>query len=577
MASLRRDITAHYIDHTLAHPTSLSFSQEPDQFGSFIHRLQCLPSSDRGSTPLGNLSRILEFMNDKLFPCLPQSQRETFPKSLTKPLTTSIMTRLLISSLPSKLDALPTFLDLTRTSVDFETKYIVGLLKSDTFEREIKNWVDNVCAHYERGRRERILNDVRETIQASVSRPKDTFPAELVTVISATQPRAESAPVATDDWNSNDDRISKTDSSGSAIDAEDAWGFDDDVETPEEAPISKPDPLDELEPDPNEAWGWNDEVAEEQPEASIQDSAAFTPEEPTEQDEVWDDDPWADDSVTNEVAVAPSIVSSPQPAPAPSASSSRQQPLSNGHPPTNGHVANGHHSPSKPSKPANTVSKETYLVSVLVRRIVQAVEDVVHEGKALASSGIFTKSSLPTSTPGTLIMQSGALILDLYRALHPVMAASRLSQPAGRMQFSNDCYYLSEEMARMLKYEQRLPSVQERLEECKDDLRVLADSWFYRGIVSVVIAVDIHACIDSVRRQDEQISALESVLADADGFAETSDQERYDECEMVITRILRDVRNIAHTWKVSTLLETRCHSLSYPQSRFFQKASTTRQ
>ncbi|KAF8548939.1 hypothetical protein OG21DRAFT_1515713 [Imleria badia] len=532
MTSLRRDITAHYIDHSLTHPTSLSFSQEPDQFGSFIHRLQRLPSSNHGSTPLGNLSRILEFMNDKLFPCLPQSQRETFPKSLVKPLTTSIMTRLLISSLPSKLNALPTFLDLTRTSVDFESKYIVGLLKSDTFEREIKNWVDNVCAHYERGRRQHVLDDVRETIQASVSRPKDTFAAELVTIISVTQPSAEPASVAADDWNLNDDRISKTDSSGSAIDAEDAWGFDDDVEA-EEAPVSKPDPVEELEPDPNEAWGWNDELAEEQTEASVQDSVSITPEEPAEQDEVWDDDPWADDSAVtlpDRQPVAPSIVSPPQPAPAPAASSSRQQPLSNGHPPTNGHVANGHRPPSKPSKPANTVNKEPYPVSVLIRRIVQAVEDALHEGEALASSGIFPKSSPSTSIPGTLIMQSGALVLDLYRALYPVMAASRLSQPAGRMQFSNDCYYLSEEIARILKHEQGLPSVQERLEECKDDLGVLADSWFYQGI-------------------DQQIAALGGVLADADGFADTSDQERYDECEMVITRVLRDVRSIAHTWK----------------------------
>jgi centromere/kinetochore protein ZW10 len=490
IASLRRDITTHYIDHTLDYPTSLSFSQEPDQFGSFIHRLRRLPSStNHEPTPLSNLSRILEFMNDKLFPCLPQSQCESFPRSLAKPLTTSIMTRLLIPSLPSTLDALPTFLELTRTSVDFETKYIVALLKGDTFDREIRNWVDNVCAHYERGRRQRILDDVRETILASVSRPKDTFHAELVTVINVTRPSVEPAPVApiaTDSWNLNNDHISRTNSSGSGIDAGDAWGFDDEVEEPEEAPVSKPDSLEEPEPDPNEAWGWNDE---EQPEASPQDPAETTPEEPTEQDQVWDDDPWAEDSVANEVAVpdhlpvASSIASPPQLAPAASASSSRQQPLSNGHPSTNGHV-NGHHPPSRPSQNANTVNKEPYSVSVLIRRIVQAVEDALHEGKALASSGIFPKTSLSTSTPGTLIMQTGALALDLYRALHPVVAASGLSQPAGCMQFSSDCYYLSEEIARMLKHEQGLPSVQERLEECKGNLKVLADSGFYQGIVS---------------------------------------------------------------------------------------------
>lgn len=489
MTSLRRDIIAHYIDYSLDHPTLLSISQEPDQFGSFIHKLQRLPSSTtHDATPLGNLSRILEFMNDKLFPSLPQSQHETFLRSLAKPLTSSIMTRLLIPSLPSKLGALPTFLELTRTSVDFETKFVVGLLKGDTFEREIRNWVDNVCAHYERGRRQRILDDVRKTILANASRHKDTFSAELVTVINVTHPSVESAlvaPVPTDNGSLHDDRISKTDSSSSGFDTEDAWGFNDDVEEPDEPPVSKPDPLEEPEPDPNEAWGWNDELAEEQPETSSQDSTEITPEEPTEQDEVWDDDPWADDSVVNEVTlpghppVGSPTVLSPQPA-----SSSQQQPLSNGHPPTNGHTVNGLQIPAKPSRNASTINKEPYSVSVLVRRIVQVVEDALHEGKALASSGIFSKSSPSISTPGTLIMQSGALVLDLYRALYPVAAASKLSQPPGRMQFSNDCYYLSEEMARVLKNEQGFSSVQERLEECTDDLRVLADSWFYQSIVS---------------------------------------------------------------------------------------------
>lgn len=50
------------------------------------------------------------------------------------------------------------------------------------------------------------------------------------------------------------------------------------------------------------------------------------------------------------------------------------------------------------------------------------------------------------------------------------------------------------------------------------------------------------------------MAALEDVLADGDGFTDTSHQERYDECEMVITRVLRDVRNIAHAWKVSMFL-----------------------
>ncbi|KAG9313057.1 hypothetical protein JVU11DRAFT_6497 [Chiua virens] len=508
MTSLRRDLVTHYIDYSLDHPTSLSYSQETDQFGSFIYRLQRLLSSTNHPTPLSNLSCILEFLDDKLFPSIPLSQRETFARSFVKPLTTSIMTRLLVPSLPSNLDALPAFLNLTGSSVDFETKYVVGLLKGDTFEREIKNWVDNVCAHYEKGRRQRILDDVRESILASASRLKDTFVAELITFIGGREEPAPISPVPTD--KSNDVRSLKTDLSSSGVDAEDAWGFDDDVEEPGESPTSKPGSSEEPEPDPSEAWGWNDEPVGEPPS---QDSLDTMPEERTEEVEIWDD-PWADDSVANE------------PVPAASTSSSRQQPPSNGHPPTNGHVTNGFHPLSKPLQSPRTVNREPYQVSVLVRRIVRAVEDSLHEGKVLASSGIFTISFPSVSTPGTLIMQCGALILDLYHALYPVVAASKLSQPVGRMQISNDCFYLSEEITRVLKNEQPLSSVKEKLEECKGDLHVLADSWYYQGV-------------------DKQIVTLEEVLADAHGFTDTSDQERYDECEMVITRVLRDVRTIA--------------------------------
>ena len=482
MATLRRDIFIHCIDHSLDHPAMLPSSQEPDQYGSFIHRLQRLsPSTNHSATPLDNLSCILEFINDKLFPCIPQSQRGAFQKSFARPLTTSIMTRLLIPSLPSKLDALPAFLELTRNAVDFEMKYVVGLLKGDAFEREIKNWVDNVCAHYERGRRQHILNDLRETILASASRPKDTFSAELVTVIDVAQSSVKPTPTLADSWISNDVQSLKTDSSSSGIDAGEAWGFDDDIGEPEESPVAKQGSSDELEPDPGEAWGWNDELPEEQPETTVQASAKVMPEEPTGEDEVWDDDPWAD---ANEVALPDYPSAVPTALPQASASSSRQQPLSNGHPSTNDRVTNGHHPPSKPAQNTHHVNKEVYLVSVLVRRIVQAVEDVLHEGKALATSGIFAKSPASSLTPGTLIMQSGALALELYIALYPVIAASRLSQPAGRMQFSNDCHHLSEELARILDHEQRLSGVQERLEECKDDIKVLADSWYFQSIVS---------------------------------------------------------------------------------------------
>ncbi|KAF8845113.1 hypothetical protein BDN67DRAFT_920456 [Paxillus ammoniavirescens] len=538
MMSLRRDVTTHYIDHSLDHPTLLTVSKEPDQSGLLVHKLQQCPSppTSCNTTRLGNLSRILDFISETLFPCLPQSQRDSFPRSLSNPLVASIMTRLLIPSLPSKLEALPAFLELTKNAVDFEAKYLNGLLKGDAFEREIKNWVDNVCAHYERGRRLHILDGARTTILASSTGRKETFSVELVTILEIPQTNldveAAPSPVA-DAWSFDDSRSFKTGSSKSAIDMEDAWGFDDEVEAPEKVP----DPAPDLEPDPSDAWGWNnDEMTEERADASTEQSTEAAPEEPAEEDGVWDDDPWADDSGANELTppdhqpTTPSIPPPPQPVLALSSTDIQQKIPPNGYQTSNGHGPTGIHKSPKNLRDSSAVSREPYSASVLTKRIIQAVENALHEGKALDSSGIFAHFPTSTSPPGTLIMQSGALVLDLYRALYPVVAASRLSQPAGHMQFSNDCYYLSEEVNRVLRSEPRVPTVKAKLEECRDDLKVLADSWFYVGI-------------------EKQVSALGDILAGADGFTDTSDQERYDECEMAITRALRDVRSVAHTWK----------------------------
>ncbi|KIJ65573.1 hypothetical protein HYDPIDRAFT_152514 [Hydnomerulius pinastri MD-312] len=539
LTSLRRDLTTHYIDYSLQHTASLTAVTESDQSGLTVHRLQRLPPipTSPDSASLDNLSRVLDFINDKFFPSLPQSQKDSFPRSLAKPLTTSIMSGLLILSLPSKVQALPAFLELCHRAVDFETKYVVGLLGGDAFEREIKSWVDNVCAHYERGRRLRILDDARTTILASATRKKETFFAELVVAPEPVRPSlaVETAPSSEPDaWGLEDDQRFKPGSANSAVDASDGWGFDDEVAESEESPATKPDVVLEPEPDPSDAWGWNDdEPVEEDVESANQETADPAPDNSAEEEDVWDDDPWADDSAVNDVTLpdrplaAPTV--SPPSVPAPSApSSASQKRQQNGHQHTNGHITNGVPQSSNGPQDTSIVGREPYPVSIFTKDVVQAVENALHEGKAFASSGIFPPTSTPL--PGTLIMQSGALVLDLYRALYPVVAASQLARPADHMQLSNDLYYLAEEIKRVTTHQCGELIIKDKLEECKEDLRVLAESWFHVGV-------------------EKQVSALGDVLAGADGFTDTSDQERYDECEMAITQALRDVRNVAHAWK----------------------------
>ena len=48
--------------------------------------------------------------------------------------------------------------------------------------------------------------------------------------------------------------------------------------------------------------------------------------------------------------------------------------------------------------------------------------------------------------------------------------------------------------------------------------------------------------------------ALNDLLGGANGFIETSDQDRYDEYETVVMGVLRNIRSVAQAWKVCLFL-----------------------
>ncbi|KAG6332376.1 hypothetical protein ID866_6708, partial [Astraeus odoratus] len=539
LTTLRRDLTNRYFVHILCHPDLTISITEDDSSGFLVHKLQCLPSRDTISldNALQNLASLLDFFNNKAFPHLPPSQRHSFPHSLAKPLTTSIMTNLLTPSLPSTLDALPDFLELTGKAVEFEFRYIVNLLGGDSTEREIKSWADNVCAHYERARRISILDTFRGVVLEKAARKGDTFMTELVVSREVVQdydhtsgPQKQVANISpsaeTDAWHLDDDQSFATSSSKSGAD-DSSWGFDDAAEqvgqtAGHSTPANEAVPKAEAEVDPSDAWGWNDdELSEEGLDASSGEKIAT---DPTEEDGLWDDDPWADSADANEpiTSTNPPV----QPArpvvgvsvmPGRTSESSQRE--------TNGHAKLS----SSKGLPVH-VATESYPVSALTAEVIQTVEVCLREGKSLEASHIFTKLSTSTSPPGTLIMHSGALTLDLYYALYPIVAASRLSQPTQQMQFSNDCYYISEQLGRVLSEIDVPFDVRGKLLESRDDFKVLAESWFHDGI-------------------EKQVAALNRTLEGADGFTGTSDQDRYDECEMAVTTILRNIRGAAQAWK----------------------------
>ncbi|KAG2363253.1 hypothetical protein BDR07DRAFT_1404704 [Suillus spraguei] len=448
LSTLRRDILTHYIECSFDQPMSLTVSTVKDASGTLVHVLGRLPSppnpTNTGS-PLANVSMTLDFLHKQLFPALPSTHKHSFPRSLSKPISTAVLARLLIPGLPLQLEALPAFLQIANKAVDLEDKYIIGMLDSSS-ENEIKTWVNNICTHYERQRRSHILDSARKLIIQGISSSEPTFYAH-------------------------------------------------DLE--EEKETQQAEPVEVAEEDPGDAWGWNDEEP--------------APEELAEAEDTWDD-PWGEEPALSEIT--PAVVSS-------------QRPSANSVPPTQ-EFSRPTSSTSHPSKSGPIT--EPYLVSTLAKSIVRTVEDALHEGQGLLSSGIFLTSPTSTTTPGTLIMQSGALVLDLYRALYPVVAAARLVRPGDVMKFSNNCCWLAEEIGRLVAHERGMLAVKDKLEECKGVLQVLADSWYQDGI-------------------DRQRTALGEILASAKGFTDTSDQDRYDDCEMAISHVVREIRSAANTWK----------------------------
>lgn len=328
----------------------------------------------------------------------------------------------------------------------------------------------------------------------------------------------------------------------------DSWGFDDDQEeeVPEpkpQEPISTTDPEPQVvEEDSDDAWGWNDD--ETLNEVVEPEEAPPKQEEAAEEEGAWDDDPWAD-SADSEFDSEP-VQSPPSPPPPPklptpkiatrleraasknktisNGSSSpvppERKPLSNLPPPLPLSQPNSARTiqnpaesatssmrsskstaqqPQLPRRPSNIVvtsPTETYRVTAKMKQIVRFVEDVVAESKQFAASNLFAKHTgngsahgpmtpmTPSATAGATLIQSASSVMDLYQALYPVRFESELSTIEGALQFSNDCLYLSDSVDKIEREANNHPQLKERLAECKNDLKVLGDSWFEDAVVS---------------------------------------------------------------------------------------------
>ena len=493
MTTLRRDITTHCIDFLLGQAATLEPSSIPSIAGVVEYKLSIFPAprnSQSLSSRINNISAVLDFLNDHLFPHLPA--QAGFLLSLTRPLTRAFLDKFLIPSLPSSTEELPAFLEVVQHAMRFEDNYIHGMLGDVSGGREIETWAASVGSHYEKKRRVQIL----ERARAIIIREDDASPsfrAEIALAQDEPQPTAQSAssPVpekseSPEDtaWGFDDDDSNET----PAAAEEDAWKFDDDVAS-DAAPEPEPEPREESatpaahaskedEPDPDDAWGWNDD--EEIP--ATEDSGAST------DSSAWDD-PWGD--------------SADQPPPSPKApkAATRLEKLSNkgkaketgsdlqSPVPTATLSSKPAAPPPAPQKtappPQSQVQRESYVVSGRVKELLWLVEDVIREASGLAVSNILrSQTNISTSQVGSVISQTAALILDLYRGLYPVVASARLASAKGAMGFSNDCFWLAGELAKVLAQPGLYAATKAKLEEARERLKTLAECWYDETVVS---------------------------------------------------------------------------------------------
>ena len=303
LAVLRRDIITHFIEFALTQPLSITRARNTDPLSMSIeYRLELFPAPPNLASlvsRLDNLSEILEFLNIHLFATIPPSQRITFLKSFSKPLTSGILNDLLVPALPASLSGLPEYLELLERAVKFEGDDLTRILFSPTSgvfasteirpENEIKNWAHGIVSHYQKKRRVDILDQARRMFIDTPSDWHETFQVEWT--VSSVEPTTsangsafpESAPVlkpssvtdhplapATNGANgvNRGVEIEQIDNEGWGFDQEDGDADDEGIPPDQEArdspvegspsPVTDPGPYTADEVD-DDAWGWNDE------------------------------------------------------------------------------------------------------------------------------------------------------------------------------------------------------------------------------------------------------------------------------------------------------------------------------
>ena len=492
---LRRDLTQHYVEYVARQPVNIDVSSAGTIAGAEEYKLIMFPSPPESQdlvARLDNLSTVLTFLDEHLFPHLSSAERRSFLLTLCRPVRAAVLNHILIPAVPSSLSELPQFLDLVKRAQKFELDYLSTMLGDDGGEQEISSWANNVGMHYERKRRMQLLEAVRIIVMS----PEDERKMFAVDIevkpefeeASHVPPSTEPAPVVIerggeeDAWGFDEEEAPAQTLADTAAADDDGWGFGD--EEPADAKSASqprtPSPPPVPDEDPDDAWGLNDDDS----------SGTLNDDE---------DDPWNDgwgDEKPKQPAQAPKPArglakltsKGKNGAHKADIDPSIQSPIPVAPPPPTPLML------SEPQQPAGPppILKETYMVSGRTQELLEHVEAVLREGEELVASGLLASHRSAASPTGSVVLQAAPLTLDVFRAVYPVtFSAVLLHSPKQAMRFSNDCLYLSTEVRRVRQALKGLAaaSVSEKLQECCERLKLLGESWYSDSIVSRLVTV----------------------------------------------------------------------------------------
>lgn len=557
---------------------------------------------------LDTLSFVISFISENLISQLDSTQGPAFARLLCKPITSGVLNHILVPSLPSSYDHLPPFISLVKSAVKFEQTVLVGILGTDSSDLPLRQWADNAGAHYERHRRVQILERTRKVIEDC------DFANEFVVEVSVPMT------IMVEDEEEKVLGVEAVQGDEWGFEEEKGWGFDEDLGESSKGAVALPQKQEKIEED---SWGFDDEMIEEDLEptpAPMPASPAKAKVVPAEEDgawgfdddmgssptadNAWDDDPWGAEPKSappaREPTLPPPVVvsnvkqatglakfnnkgkksklngdtSSTPASPHPNGHfltppmSSTQSPLTSHHAPLDNAASSSSvppppQPPKKQLKAVNVTNVETYAASSLVKELMILVEDLLAESEQFASSNLFpplSTGSSSASPPGELLRGCVPAPIDLFRGLYPVKHSLKLANSSAKaMRFSNDCFYLAQQLETVASV---LPN--EKVTACQKQAQLLADSWYEGTIVSSFLATQTHFCADGLlaNSQEKYCDEVDGILAEAEGFTITAEQERYDECESAVNSSLQLIRRLASSWKVISLLQPRCAHLT---------------